>query len=252
MTDFSALGSLQIKKASLNTVEVFHSSDDTNKCTLDIAAAPASDYTVQLPSSAGTLLHDADTIAITQLGVNAATELAEAPNSSDELAIYDADAAAMKKITVSNLLSQSNVFPSASDAQMLVADAAGAYQSVSISGDVSCDNSGDFTIAASAVDNGKLGADCVDASKIQDDAVQDEHIQNLVSADGTAEASAILKTDASNNMAGFNSVGSDSFVADTDIQIGSNKWKFVLNGDNLELQFHDGSSYVTRHIFQSS
>lgn len=252
MTDFSALGSLQIKKASLNTMEVFHSSDDTNKCTVDLAAAPSADYTVRFPASAGTLLHNNDSIEISQLDVNNATELAEAPASTDELAIYDADANTMKKITVNNLLSQDNVFPSATDAQMLVADAAGAYQSVSLSGDATIANDGDVTIAASAIDNGKLAGDCIDASKIQDDAVQDEHIQNLVSADGTAEASAILKTDASNNMAGFNEVGSDSFKAENDIQIGSNKWKFVLNGDDLELQFYDGAAYVTRHIFQAS
>lgn len=162
------------------------------------------------------------------------------------------------------LSSEVESLPSASQSgQIMVADSSFDFQSVDVSGAVTCDSSGAFSIADNAIDSNhidtgaigsdELSGDCVNADKIADDAVQDEHIQNLGSTDGAFEASKIPKMNASNELTGASLIGATDLKADTSLNINDN-WKFVINGSNLELQYStdSGSTWNTKQVFQSS
>lgn len=241
MSDFSALGSLEVKKVSLNDVCVYHEDDDNYKITLAADSAPAADFALTLPSQAGQILCDADSIALSQTDIDGATE-ETSPSSAMFLPIYDG--AANKKVSISNLLSENgqNAFPSATDAQIMISDGSD-YNSQSVGGDLTCDNAGDFTIANSAVDE----------NKIADDACTDAKIANAPAVDGTAEASKFVKCDSNTEIASLNKVSSVDFACSGVVEL-SSKWRLAINGENLELQYSSdsGSTYAVRQVFQSS
>lgn len=241
MTDYSALGSLDVKKVSLNDVCVYHEDDDNYKITIGADSAPAADFALTLPSQAGQILCDADSIALSQTDIDGATE-ETSPSSSMFLPIYDG--AGNKKVSVSNLLSENgqNAFPSASDGQILISDGSN-YNSQSVGGDLSCDASGSFTIGASVVDE----------NKIADDACTDAKIANAPAVDGTCEASKYVKCDSNTEIASLNKVSSVDFACSGNIDI-NDKWRLAVNGENLQLMYSSdgGSTFAVRQVFQAS
>jgi len=142
------------------------------------------------------------------------------------------------------LTSDIDSLPSATQSgQIMVADSSFDFQAVDASGAVTLDSSGAFTIANDAIDSQHIDAN----------AVQDEHIQNLCSTDGTSDASCIPKTDASNNLAGFNELGCADMKASASLVI-NDEWRLKINNNNLELQYSSdsGSTWNVKQIFQSS
>lgn len=238
MTDYSAHGSLDLKQVSLNEVCVYHADDDNYKVGIKADSAPAASFDLTLPNQAGQLLCDADSIALSQTDIDGATE-ESSPSSSMFLPIYDG--AANKKVSIQNLFNENGQsgLPSSSNSQILISDGTD-YNSRTVGGDLTCDDTGDFTISASSIST----------AKIADDAITDAKIEHAPTTDGTAEASKYVKTDASNEIASLNKVSSVDFACSGNIDI-ADKWRLVVNGEKLELQYYDGSSFSVKHSFSS-
>ena len=105
MSNHNDYGAFHANKLEVANQVVFHgASDNTNECTLN-CADPASDYQINMPTSAGTLLTDNDAIEVTQLDINGATEESTAANTH-EIVIYDG--AANKKMTLATVAALSD------------------------------------------------------------------------------------------------------------------------------------------------
>lgn len=240
-TDFSALGSSEMKAVSLNDVNVYHSSEDNYKFQIRADSAPASDIALTLPNQAGQILCDADSIALSQTDIDGASA-ETSPTSSMTIPIFNGSA--NRKMTLANLSTLSGLgFPSATDAQILVADTNGDYASVDASGDVSVSNTGAFTVAD----------DAISSAKIADDAVSDAKIEHAPDTDGTAQASKYVKTDASNDISSLNKLSAVDVNVSGTFEL-STKWRLNLSGENLQLEYSSdgGSTYSVRQIFSAS
>ena len=183
-------GALYIKsKASSNAV-YFKADDETEYDLTESASAGSlagmSDTTITSPNDAALLLYDtgtskwrdADMSGIATIDDVGAMALAAASitgqsaettpqGASDLILMYDNSAAALKKITVSNLLAggvstdtlsalTDTTIASVASAQVLIYDGSDSWDNKTISGDVTIATTGAVTIAATAVENSML------------------------------------------------------------------------------------------------
>ena len=183
-------GALYIKaKASSNAV-YFKADDETEFDLTESASAGSlagmSDTTITSPNDAALLLYDtgtskwrdADMSGIATIDDVGAMALAAASitgqsaettpqGASDLILMYDNSAAALKKITVSNLLAggvstdtlsalTDTTIASVASAQVLIYDGSDSWDNKTISGDVTIATTGAVTIAATAVENSML------------------------------------------------------------------------------------------------
>ena len=225
MSTQNGYGSFHAKKLEIANQVVFHgASDDTNEVTLNFAD-PASDYTVNMPTAAGTLLTDGDAIEISQLDINGATEESTAA-SSHEIAVYNGSA--NRKMTLQTLaaLSDFESLPSGSDGQIVVYDAAGAGQAVSMSNDATIANDGTLTLA------------------------------DKPSAEKSAEANKFLHADSNRDIDNVNdfeaAVNRGNVV---EVGTSTNRWQLRVDASgNLEVAYSSdsGTTYNVRQEFQAS
>ena len=225
MSDVNGYGKIVCKSLELASEVRFQgASDNTNVVTLE-CNDPASSFTIDLPAQAGTILCDADSIAITQLDINGATEQ-DTPVNSHLIAVYDGTA--NKKMTLANLagLSDFESLPSGTDGQVVVYDSANAAQAVAVSGDCTMANDGEMTVVEKPT-----------ASK-------------------SAEANKFAHFDANRDLDNIN-VLEAATVAGANVEVGngSNRWQFNIDGSgNLELKYSSdsGSTFATKQIFNNA
>ncbi len=225
MSDVNGFGKIVCKSLELASEVRFQgASDNTNVVTLE-CNDPASSFTIDLPAQAGTILCDADSIAITQLDINGATEQ-DTPVNTHLIAVYDGTA--NKKMTLANLagLSDFESLPSGTDGQVVVYDSANAAQAVAVSGDVSMANDGEMTI------------------------------QDKPSAKKSAEADKFAHFDSNRDLNNINVIEAET-CAGNNVEVGNstNRWKFAVNGSgHLELSYssNSGSTFAVKQVFQNA
>ncbi len=225
MSTVNGYGAIQAKKIEVANQVVFHgASDDSNEVTFN-CADPASDYTVNMPTSAGTLLTDQDAIEITQLDINGASE-ESTPANTHEIAVYNGSA--NRKMTLANLatLSDFESLPSGTDAQIVVYDSANAGQAVSMSGDATIANDGVISLA------------------------------DKPSAEKSAEANKFAQFDANRDLDNINVIEASTVAGDNvEVGNGTDRWQFNVNASgHLELKYSSdsGSTFAVKQVFQNS
>ncbi len=269
--DHSGFGEFNVKRANMNDLRLYNGSD-TNYAQLSIDST-SSNYTIKMPpvgQDNTTILTDGTDIDATLIDINGATNKAS-PADADSVLIYDSVGLSVKKATIANIKSQIAELPSSHNAgEILVSDGSD-FNAAAVSGDVTCDSSGAFTIAANAVEESmiddaavtadKIGSGAVVAAKLGSNAVTDAKINSLNgTTDGAVTASSLLKADASSDLDGFNALGCATLTASSAVNgvelvigTGSNRWKFSLSSGNLALSVSSdsGSSYTQKHQFSS-
>ena len=242
--DFSQLGTSNSQNVQCNDLRIYNPSDDNYHLELNVASAPSANYGVSFPPESQdgtTILTDGTDIDITLLQVNSATAKTSA-DDSDELILYDSAGLANKKVTVANLKSSIQELPSShNSADLLISDGSD-FNAVAVSGDVTCDSTGAFTIA--------------------NNAVEDEMIANAPVADGTAEASKFVKLDASKDIASLNAVSMATCSASTSVNApifefgtGTTRWRMKLDASNnlsMEVSTDSGTTYAAKFVVQAS
>jgi hypothetical protein len=225
MSTQNGYGSFHAKKLEVANQVVFHgASDDTNEVTLN-CSDPMSDYQIEMPSAAGTLLTNNDSINVTQLDINGATEESSASNTH-EMVIYDGSA--NKKLSLANLAAMSdfNSLPSGSDANIVVYDAASAAQAVSMSGDATIANDGVVSLS------------------------------DKPSAEKSAEANKFLHADSNRDVDNVNDFEAATARGNV-VEVGTstNRWQLRVDASgNLEVAYSSdsGTTYNVRQEFQAS
>jgi hypothetical protein len=225
MSTQNGYGSFHAKKLEVANQVVFHgASDDTNEVTLN-CSDPMSDYQIEMPSAAGTLLTNNDSIAVSQLDINGATEESSASNTH-EMVIYDGSA--NKKLSLANLAAMSdfNSLPSGSDANIVVYDAASAAQAVSMSGDATIANDGVVSLS------------------------------DKPSAEKSAEANKFLHADSNRDVDNVNDFEAATARGNV-VEVGTstNRWQLRVDASgNLEVAYSSdsGTTYNVRQEFQAS
>ncbi len=270
--DYSSLGEIHQKRANVNDLRVYNGSD-TNYAQLSVDTT-SSNYTIKMPPVAQdntTLLTDGTDISATLIDINGATNKAS-PADADEVLIYDSVGLGVKKATIANIKAQIAELPSSHSAgEILVSDGSD-FNAAAVSGDVTCDSSGAFTISASAVEESMIASSAVTEDKIDDAAVSadklganactDAKINSLNgTTDGAVSASSLLKVDASSDLSGFNELGAATVSASSsvgapvlEIGTGANRWKFSLDASNnlsLSVSTDSGSTYTQKHNFST-
>ena len=142
--------------------------DVTKTVTLKVTPSEAGNVDINLPTSAGTLMLTSGDLDARNL-VHGQNIVAVTPADGDGWLIFDdSDSANPKRVTGTALKSYigSVSFPSATEAQMLVANSSGVYASVSMSGNATVSASGALTLADASVSASKLASDAVTTAKI--------------------------------------------------------------------------------------
>ena len=147
----------------------FHlDTDDTKTITLKGTPSAVGNIDLQLPTSAGTLMRTSDDLDSRNL-VHGNLLASVIPNNDDAFLIYDAsDSNEPKRVLGSSLKTYigSVALPSATEAQMLVANSSGVYASVSMSGDATVNASGVLTLANDSVGTAQVEAGAITAGKL--------------------------------------------------------------------------------------
>lgn len=250
MTDHSSLGAIRTKDLNANNVKFFYTSG-SNKATMALNGEPASDFTITLPSSSSTLAttDDLNDIELTAIDIQNATS-ESTPADSDIIPIFSNSNSANRGMTLSNLKNLSGIgLPSGSSNQLLIHNGS-SFVSTDVSGDLT-NSAGAFTIANDAVTNDKIADNAVDLNKCS----------FAPDTDGTSQANKVMVTDSSNNISSINDVGCANVEASTQVQCpifefgsGSTRWRMKMNASNalvMEVSTDSGSSYTTKHTFES-
>ena len=143
--------------------------DDVSK-TITLKATPSASGNIdlQLPTSAGTLMRTADDLDSRNLAHgNLLTSVT--PADGDGFLIYDdSDSSAPKRVLGSVLKTYigSASLPSATEAQMLIANSSGVYASQTLSGDATVNASGALTLANDSVGTAQIENSAVSAAKV--------------------------------------------------------------------------------------
>ena len=147
----------------------FHlDTDDTKTITLKGTPSAVGNIDLQLPVGAGTLMLTNDDLDSRNL-VNGNLLTSVSPADGDGFLMYDAsDSSAPKRVLGSALKTYvgSVALPSATEAQMLVANSSGVYASVSMSGDATVNASGVLTLANDSVGTAQVEAGAITAGKL--------------------------------------------------------------------------------------
>ena len=201
----------------------------------DSASANKKITLAQLDTYIGHNAHSDDSITTSMLQDDCVTADKLASN-----AVVNASITANAAIAFSKLAALS-------DGNILVGNGSNVAASVAVSGDATLANNGALTIANSAISTAKIAADAVDASKLAAGACDADALG--VTA-GTVSASKALVADSSKDVTGgrhFTITGNSQASA---FNVGgADSWRIRVSGGNLELQKHDGSSYVTKQVF---
>ena len=143
--------------------------DDVSKTiTLKVTPSQAGNVDINLPTSAGTLMLTSGDLDSRNL-VHGNLLSSVIPVNDDAFLIYDAsDSNEPTRVLGSSLKTYigSVALPSATEAQMLVANSSGVYASVSMSGDATVNASGALTLANDSVGSAQIEANAVTASKL--------------------------------------------------------------------------------------
>ena len=222
MSTINNFGALQAKKVEVaNQIDFHGSADDSNTVTLN-CANPASDYTIELPTAAGTLMTTSDDVEITQIEINSAAE-ESSPANTHEIIVYNGTA--NKKMTLANLagLSDFDSSVAGTDGQIVVYDSANAQAAVSMSGDATIGNDGTITLA------------------------------DKPSVEKVCESNKFIHLDSNRDCSNIN-VLEASTVAGDNVEVGNstNRWQFNVNASgNLELKYSSdsGSTFAVKQVF---
>lgn len=189
-SDYDTYGRLHAKSCALSNlgVKIIDDADDTKSITLKGPATyNAGNADITLPNAAGALLSDQSTLPGANLGagsvataaladsavtaakvnINGASNVAAAADT-DEVMVYDASGTANGKMALSVIKTYVGAgLPTGNtEANVLVADGAGDFQSVAMSGDCTVAASGAVTIANDAISGAKVADDGIGASKL--------------------------------------------------------------------------------------
>ena len=107
-------------------------------------------------------------------------------------------------------------------------------------------------IANDAVESAKLQNNAVSSAKIADDAVTDAKIASFPSSAGTLDASKIVVCDSNKDLTGGRNVTLTGTSQAAEMAVGSSKWKFVISGNNMLLQYWGGAAWITKQTFEPS
>lgn len=222
MSTINNYGAIQAKKVEVaNQIDFHGSADDSNTVTLNVAN-PASDYTIELPTAAGTLMTTTDDVEITQIEINSAAE-ESSPANTHEIIVYNGTA--NKKMSLANLagLSDFDSSVAGTDGQIVVYDSANSQAAVGMSGDATIANDGVISLA------------------------------DKPSAEKSAEANKFLHCDSSRDIDNVNVFEAET-CAGNQVEVGNstNRWQFSVNASgNLELKYSSdsGSTFAVKQVF---
>ena len=169
-SDYDTYSRIHAKSILLSEAGVkFHlDTDDTKTITLKGTPSAVGNIDLQLPVGAGTLMLTNDDLDSRNL-VNGNLLTSVSPADGDGFLMYDAsDSSAPKRVLGSALKTyvSSVALPSATEAQMLVANSSGVYASVSMSGDATVNASGVLTLANDSVGTAQVEAGAITAGKL--------------------------------------------------------------------------------------
>jgi hypothetical protein len=170
MSSYDDYSRIHCKSILLSEAGVkFHlDTDDTKTITLKGTPSAVGNIDLQLPVGAGTLMLTNDDLDSRNL-VNGNLLTSVSPADGDGFLMYDAsDSSAPKRVLGSALKTYvgSVALPSATEAQMLVANSSGVYASVSMSGDATVNASGVLTLANDSVGTAQVEAGAITAGKL--------------------------------------------------------------------------------------
>ena len=170
MSSYDDYSRIHCKSILLSEAGVkFHlDTDDTKTITLKGTPSAVGNIDLQLPVGAGTLMLTNDDLDSRNF-VNGNLLTSVSPADGDGFLMYDAsDSSAPKRVLGSALKTYvgSVALPSATEAQMLVANSSGVYASVSMSGDATVNASGVLTLANDSVGTAQVEAGAITAGKL--------------------------------------------------------------------------------------
>ena len=274
----STMSTLKIKELNIKEkVVAFGANDDTKKLSLKFPEPSAEgDFSYVLPAitaNKNVLCQDSPLKAadLFMTGTSAIDAIADA----DSLLIHDASANAMKKCTAAAMKTYTNAgqdtLPSGSaNGQMVFYDNdASAWVAAAPSGDIGADKTGAMTIQAGSVEqsmiaNDAVGADQLASSSVVTDSIVDSAVTNAKlagsiassklsdapSGSGAAEASKFLQADASRDVSNVNNFTA-TMVKGTTVQI-TDAWRLNVSSTNLQVEYYDSGSWVTKGSFSSA
>ena len=216
MTSVNDLGTVLCSETTLNSLNVRFGSG-TNSAILAVGSEPASDYTVNLPTSAGTLALSSEIESLPTASAGGQIMVAD---SSFDFQAVDASG----DVTISNT------------GAFTVADAA-----------IDSDK-----IANDAVTNDKVADNAIDLNKCSFAPATDGEAEasKVVVLDASRNIDNLNQVDGAQINA---STGMNAPLFE--VGTGTNRWKMQLNAsNNLELLFSSdsGASYSTKQIFSSA
>jgi hypothetical protein len=170
MSDYDTYSRIHCKSIMLSEAGIkYHlDSDDTKTITLKATPSAVGNIDLQLPVGAGTLMRTSDDLDSRNL-VHGNLLASVIPVNDDAFLIYDAsDSNEPKRVLGSSLKDYIGpvALPSATEAQMLVANSSGVYASVSMSGDATVNASGVLTLANDSVGTAQVEAGAITAGKL--------------------------------------------------------------------------------------
>ena len=256
-----------------DTVKFVGATDDTKTISLKLPSDPtaAGDvvYTLPVITSAQTLLHNGSSIAATQVNINGATAETSAADT-DEFLIYDASATSNKKMTLANLKTYAGGVPSGTSAQAIVYNGSNVATAVTVSGDITINNTGVTAIGSNKVTNAMLQNNSVDANKLANNAVDSAAIANNAVTAGKYGAGSIVNADVNNSAAIAGSkidpdFGSQTVETTGDFQTAANKalyfgsatangsWRVSIQGGGGAILFEkrESGAWVSKGSFSS-
>ena len=170
MSDYDTYSRIHCRSVytSEDGLRLANNDDVTKTVTIKCTPSASGNIDLQLPTSAGTLLNTASDLDARNLA-NLGNLVAVTPDNLDGFLICDdSDSAKPKRVTGTALKAYigSVALPSATEAQMLVANSSGVYSSVSLSGDATVNASGALTLANDSVGSAQIEANAVTAGKL--------------------------------------------------------------------------------------
>lgn len=275
---YDTYGKVSVKNVFMDEsgFKLFNANDDTKFCEVK-ANAPSGQHTHTLPNTTGALLNDQSSLSAAKVDINAATSV-DALANEDSFLLYDNSATANRKVALSALASfvGGSGVPAGTAGELLIYDAGNAAASTALSGDVTVNASGVAAIGANKVTNSML-AGSIEYNKLSlNNAVTSNDLagsiaynklslnNSVTNADlagsienskvsalagvsaGTASASRALVLNAQSEITGIDTVGLNV------VNFGGDQWRIKLDAGNIVMQFKDGPTWVTKHIFSSA
>lgn len=263
-------GDLKVKNVKIDQSGiVFHdNADDSKTATLKVASLGAGNVDISLPTSAGALLNAASSLDAAKLtGIQALGQ----PGIADADVLLYADASDSnnpKGIAASDLktyCASAGLPTGNTPANALIADGAGDFQSVALSGDVTVNASGVTAIGNSKVTNAMLAGSIAYGKLDLNNAIQNADLAGSIATSkladapgsaGTVQASKIVQVDASKDISGFNNIAAEGYAqvgAAQAFYIGDassdGSYRMRINGGNFVVEKREIGSWVQKGEF---